>query len=231
MKKIKSTDDLLDLLDSDEETYSVDVVEFSNDVVSFISKYNIKAGENSVKRNLLYKLYKEYSVSPVEMLKFSTVLGEYLPRFTNSRGAWFKLNIEALKVTKELFTLLNANKRKATTSVPTMNHFKYFRDSCNIHEGDKWIEGFILFEVYKRWNKFREKKPILGYPRFLNMLKANFKHRRITENRSEWFRVTTGYKDYVTEDDIKAIRHNRQRKKKARSIPGIETGKESKDKI
>src|ERR1017187_7676534 len=81
IKTLPNEADLSDLLESLKKE---DVVESDNDVVSFLSYFNIKPGDELTASWFLYRLYRGWSKKPVKQRSFSLEISKYLPRNTHS---------------------------------------------------------------------------------------------------------------------------------------------------
>jgi len=214
----KSTEDLLNELESTEEVES-DVVEFSDDVVLFLNKYNIITGDKSVKREVLYKLYKTFSQFPLTKTQFGRIISYYLSSYSNKRGTWYKVNIDAFKINELTFKTISSRKVNKTRNKSYVTHFDDICNKIGLKKGNSWIEGYVIYEIYRKWCKAHDKTPLLGYGTLHDFLCLSFDFRRITSNRSMWFRITDDYKKYITEEEIQKIRKERGNKKKPKYVP------------
>ena len=212
MKKLPSqysTSELLNLLETMDETPELDqetLLEYTNDVVPFISNYKIQPGEVPVTKKLLYKLYNTFSEKPLTQSEFTMRIKEYI----DDRGtAYFYINKDQFAISKHIYQ--ESKKRDITKSLAFQKHFTWFLEEKKVEPGLKWVEGFILYYIYRDFCKERKVKPKLGYKNFHNFLKLHFKFKRVNENRSLWFRVDENIHQLLTEEEKNVIREARKK--------------------
>jgi hypothetical protein len=206
------------LTESEEETQDEapeadEVLEFSNNVVPFLSHYQIIPGEFPVTKSLLYKLYRMYSIDPVPQLVFHRIVGEYLPKYSNRSGRFYRINIDQFKISNEIFKLHQKPKVDKVKSPKWRKRFEAFLKEKNITAGDFWVAGFVIYEIYLDFNRERKKKPVFSYESFHGMLKEYFKNQRKTSNRSLWFKVNETPATYFNREQLNEIQARRSKKK------------------
>lgn len=203
-----SNEELLKLLENAEETEGP--TEYFNDVVPFLVKYNITEGEHSVGKNILYRLYRQYSSNPVKSNVFHTNVSQFVPKRHSDYNVYYLINMSAFKVSKLLYKAFNNNNPNKFTN-KKLNHFRAFLTTHGIERGTAWIEGFVLYEIYKNMYKRMKKKHLLGYDMFHKYLKLNFEYKRKVSNRSLWFGVNKSYKKFISDDEINEVRESRKK--------------------
>jgi len=209
--------ELLDLLNSEDipET-SAQIFDYEDDIVPFMGFYNITPGESHVSKRLIYKLYKTYSKDPLDQHIFNIKMGGFL----GSSNYNFKINVDQFAISKHIYKAEKTIEK--TKSLTYQKHFNWFTSEAKIERGATWLEGFILFYIYKDFCKHRRVNPKLGYVNFHKFLKLHYQYRRVKENRSLWFRVDSNTANTYTEEEKNVIRNSRKEKR------GSEEGKESK---
>ena len=64
-----------------------EILEYENNVVPFLSHYNIQPGEMTVSKKLLYELYKKHVQDPLEPLQFHRIVGKFIGHYSNYSGS------------------------------------------------------------------------------------------------------------------------------------------------
>jgi hypothetical protein len=196
---------LMSVLEDEDSAADNEILESYNDVVPFLTNYNITPGDTPVSKKLLYKLYKTYSTEPMTNIEFAIQVGE----FVEAKNMFYYLNIDNFAVSKHIY--MEQNKIDKTKSLTYQTHYNWFIKEINLQRGMKWIEGFVLFYIYKDFCKARRVNPKLGYNSFHRFLKLHFQFRRKNENRSLWFRVDDNIYNLLTETEKDVLRDARQK--------------------
>jgi hypothetical protein len=207
-----SDEEILALFEAEDSPEPVaEIFEYKDDIVPFLSFYQITPGDTPVKKKLLYKLYKTYSKQPLDELNFNVQAGNYLA----PSNQYYHINIDTFAISKQIYEA--EKKRDKTKSLSYQKHFNWFMEQARVERGRQWIEGFILFYIYKDFCKQRRVHPKLGYVNFHKFLKLHFQYRRVSENRALWFRVDEKTATTFSEEDCDKIRAARAKApKKAR---------------
>lgn len=200
-------EELLDLLDSsDTSNLAQPILEYTNDVVPFLTNYGITPGNTPVSKKLLYKLYKAYSKNPITISDFNTKVGEYI---TDKTTQYYFVNQDNFAISRHIYKEIE--KRDKTKSLTYQKHFNWFLTESELKPGNKWLEGFILFFIYKDFCKSRRINHKLGYLNYHKFLKLHFKYKRIKENRSLWFKVDEKTFNILNEEEKNVIRNARKK--------------------
>lgn len=198
-------EELLELLASeDTPEATVEIFNYEHDIVPFMGFYKITPGDTPVSKKLLYKLYKAYSKEPLDKLRFNIQLGQYV----TARGYHFLLNLDNFAISNHIYK--EEKTRDKTKNTLFQKHFDWFISTAPVQKGSSWVEGFIIFQIYKDFCRERRVNPKLGYVNFHKFLKLNFQSRRIKENRSLWFKVNYDIANKYTEEEKNVIRESRQ---------------------
>jgi hypothetical protein len=202
-----SYEELLNILDSSDPQPKIEqILEYTNDVVPFLTNYGITPGDTPVSKKLLYKLYKAYSKNPIIPVDFNTKVGEYI---TEKSNQYYFINQDNFAISKHIYKEID--KKDKTKSLTYQKHFNWFLTESNIKPGSKWLEGFILFFIYKNFCKSRRINHRLGYLNYHKFLKLHFKYKRIKENRSLWFKVDEETFNILNEEEKNVIRNARKK--------------------
>jgi hypothetical protein len=215
-----SYEELINLLDSNEQEPTNEILEYMNDVVPFLTNYGITPGETPVSKKLLYKLYKTYSKNPIQSFEFNSKVGEYITEKTNQ---YYYINKDNFAISAYIYQ--ESQKKDKTKSLTYQKHFNWFISERQLSSGNKWLEGFILFFIYKDFCKSRRINPKLGYVNYHKFLKLHFQYKRIKGNRSLWFKIDMDTYNLLNEEEKNVIREARQKKgrSKKESRVGTET--------
>lgn len=197
-----------------QEEQVTEILEYNNNVVPFLSHYNIQPGNYPVSKRLLYKLYKNHVDLPLENNSFQRVVSEYLPFYENRNGKFYKINLDQFKVSEYIIKKLNDKKVVKEKSPSYRKHFENFLKQKNIEAGNFWVESFVIYEIYLEFNRNRKKRPLFSYKSFHSMLKTYFKNQRRTSSRVLWFRVNESTSNYFTQEQIDDIKARRSTKKR-----------------
>jgi hypothetical protein len=170
---LASEQELLEALSKDEPAPTVLTSQptFGNDIVSFLSFYDIQLGEDKVTLRMLFHLYKLWSKNPVSRETFAKQMGIYIGK--SIRGYYF-INKGTLKLTEEAFRLVNEQTVNKAKSVPWRRHYEDFLTHHSITTGKYYIESYILFMLYKEYIVTTDRKA-LSYVQFNNLSKVYFK--------------------------------------------------------
>jgi hypothetical protein len=206
-----SYEELINLLGSSEPEPTEQILEYTNDVVPFLTNYGITPGNVPVSKKLLYKLYKTYSKNAILINEFSTKVGEYI---TDKSTLYYYINYDNFAISKYIYS--ETVKRDKTKSLIYQKHFNWFITEKQVKTGSKWVEGFVLFYIYKDFCKSRRVNPKLGYVNYHKFLKLHFQNKRIKGNRSLWFKVDQDTYSILSNEEKNVIREARQKTRRSK---------------
>jgi arginyl-tRNA--protein-N-Asp/Glu arginylyltransferase len=202
-----NTEDLLKQLDTKETVVAQeDSHKYPNDIIPFLTFYNLKEGTNLVRVKLLYLLYTRWSKSPLTRAQFGHQLGNY---FIVDRAAT-RLNETAFNITDKAYRLLLEKSRDRVKAKSWSTHFQNFIKNYDLKPGTYFIESFVLYYLYDSWVYKNKKKQPLSERQFRAFLKLHFENRRITQNRTEWYGVTEDILQHLPEEHLQQLRSGRQ---------------------
>lgn len=212
-----SEEELLELLESEKEKPE-EKLEYKNDVLYFLSVYNIKEGDNRVPNRTIYELYKAWSNDPLNQRTFYRELAGLLPRHPNSKATYYLINESAINLTAKAYKLLQEDKIDVTKSPRYRQNFELFLKETNLKPGNYKLESFILYKIYDNWHYSKKSKAkYLGKYNFIHMLKLYFKKSRIGSTKLAWFSVDKSILNHIDEQQLERIRtayHEKQKKNK-----------------
>lgn len=200
----------------DESVSDLDISKLTDDsVLIFLTHFNIKSGTNAVNSRLIYDLYKKHTLNPVDKRIFSGIVSKYVTSYSNKKGTFYQINMDAFKVTEEILKLKVKKSKSKEKSITYRRSFEKFLSECEITHGQYWLQGFIIYEIYLDYCKNKGlSRPHYSFQTFIQMLKVYFEGSRRTSNRSLWFNVNEKtYKKYTKEqrDEIEARRRKKKR--------------------
>lgn len=202
-------------LSPEESTSSTEeILEYENNVVPFLSHFNILPGETPVSKKLLYHLYKKSVDEPRDTLSFNRIVGQFLGHYRNYSGNFYMINQDQFAISSHIFKLFTQSHITKTKSNTYQKHFLTFCDIKNVTKGTHWVQGFVLYEIYRDFCRDRHKRAAFSYETFFTFLKENFKYKRVNKNRSMWFAVNEEAKNYYTKEQLDDIVEKRRSKKK-----------------
>jgi hypothetical protein len=218
-----SNEKLLELLDT-AKPETADTKASKYDIISFLTHFDIKPGDQLIKARLLYDLYRQWSKHPVPIALFGSEVTKYLLVHSYGRNTFYKLNQEAFKLSEKAFKLMSSRKINKPKSPRFRQHFENFLKHYGLKGGTVWIEGYVLFYLYDKWVYNINKSKPFGYNTFLQMCKLYFKHKRRTTSQMEWYAVDAGIKKLLSEETMneirlgKKLRDEREEKRKNKKI-------------
>lgn len=207
----KSKEELLELLESAPEARGGVKVEYRNNVIQFISQYNIIEGENSVPEKTLFRLYKAATKYSVKADEFARLFSEIFPRFKTPDGGYYKINLDAINVSQEILKITNEKKIDKTKNLQYVRTFERFTSKYGIEPGNNYIEGFVLYALFCKPYKRSGRNIPLGYRTFINFCRLYFQEKRVGSNRIVWFGIGKGITNHVTVEEIIKIRKRKKR--------------------
>lgn len=204
-----SDEELMNALDSAGEAApeTEEILEHNNDVIPFLSHYKIEPGEMAVNKKLLYRLYKQYySKDPLSSRQFHYLVGQFLGYYYNYSGGFYRINQDQFKLSAYMFKEHRKKTIDKTKSNAYRKHFEAFLERKEIEKSSKYIEGYILHDIYKQYCKeIGLTTPKLGRDNFHKMCKLFFKHKRNGDSRVNMYAVETK----LTKEEIDAIKAGR----------------------
>lgn len=167
LNNLLDEEELLKALESEGTT-----TESDDDVVQFISQFEIKPGENPLRRGVLYPIYNKWSKTPVTFNSFN----KSISRFFKSNTRYIFINLDLIKISK---IILNQKIKKRPQnrlhSSRYQEHFANFCKEYEIRKGDFYISWSALMYHYKKWvEKSNSKINIRHGKTFIDFCKANF---------------------------------------------------------
>lgn len=160
------TQDLLKLLETN-STIELKPIKkakqvFTDKVHSFISKYNIKPGENPVLSKTLYKLFNlefpEYGIQ-----RFTRRMKYLLPFDTIKKNTLFLIDKDILDISKSVEKLVfKTNNKVIAKKRNYKRHIEAYIKFFKLSPGQNAISFIILDDLYDRWTYKTKKKKIFG---------------------------------------------------------------------
>lgn len=180
----------------------------SNDILRFMSTFDLKPGKELIKTTALYYIYTQWSHEVVTRETFTRRLSNHIP---NDR-AYFKINLNAINLEKS--TLEHAQKvtNPKTKSKNWKIHIENFLTKFDIKNGGYWIEDFQLYYLYDKWCYEIKKKGQLNLKQFGLLLDLYIDKKRRTKDKVDWYKVDKNIIDYLSNEKQLSIREARMKK-------------------
>lgn len=215
MRKLPTTasdEELLAILGDDTNLQNTPLkIDYRNDIIEFLSVYNIKPGDDRVKNTTLYNLYKLWSKTPVNQITFSRNLFELFPTIRYGTSHAVCINKTAIKLKEESWKILKPmDKRKYPG---WKKHFELYLNKYSIKKGRFFVKSSVLYNLYDQWRfkvqKYIKRRP-LGSIQFINFCKLYFNCKII--NGSSWFGVDRSIQQHLTKEIINNMNTKKERK-------------------
>lgn len=200
-----SEQELLDIIGSKQP---VKVYVYPDDVMEFISVYNLKSGQEPVTTKLLYKLYTFWSKDPVLRRRFTHTLTDLFPSSATNKSVVILLDKPALNLKQEAYNYVKEQDK--TKDKGWMEHFEKYLYFYSLKSGSFFIKDSVLYKLYSRW--YGKKRRPLGFKQFNNFCKLYFFSEIIKKNY--WFAVDPSIKNHLDEELIKEMRKKSADQKK-----------------
>lgn len=174
-----------------------------NDVLDFISVYNIQSGTHKVASNLLYKTYQMWSQNPLPAKAFTYEMQDFFPLIES----YYSLNKDPLELKK---LLIEYRTPKSKTKMPQwQKHFNEFVEHYSLKRGRLLVKNKVLYNLYDKW-VYENKKQSLNSYQFNRFCKSHFKSKKIRDDR--WYLIKPTIIDHLSPELRNQIRfQNRNR--------------------
>ncbi len=217
MNKIKpitqiSDEDLLKSLEDNKDVKEEINALYSNDILDFISYFNLQQGEERVSSRLLYKIYKSWSKVKISKKSFVSHLGSFFSLSRNSMEHMILLNMSYNPLLKKSLSII---KRKVKTRRRFYKeHFENYLSKYNIKKGSFFVKSSVLYNLYDKWIYTFKKRNPLSSNQINDFFKLfNFKTKLI--ERDYWFGLDKSIIEHLTKDNINEMRNNVKETNKA----------------
>lgn len=148
------------------------------DLYLFVSTFSIEEGENQVYAQLLWQLYKAWSIQPVKYAKFRKFIKAAVPSLFNT----LFINRKSFNISEDLEKQLTSRIKFKVKYDSQNKHFTNFLKKHIIEDGGTWVPASLLFETYRIWVKRIRKANTLGPEQFESFCKHYLK---FTESNPE----------------------------------------------
>lgn len=193
-----SEKELLDIVAN--EPSKIKVYSWPNDVLEFISVYNLKTGEERIIGKLLYKLYKLWSKNPINKKTFVSTLTDLFPSMQNGPNLAILLDKKALDLKQEAYNYVKP--RSKVKDKGWIEHFQKYLSNYSIKKGSFFVKDIVLYKLYSQL--FNKKHNPLGLVQFNNFCKMYFTTKLIKKNY--WFGLNETIQNHLTEELINEMR-------------------------
>ena len=177
----KRDEELLKLLDT---TFSVKEEQTeTNNILLFISTFGLEQGEEKVNVEVLYQLYKYWTITPLGFKKFHKLILNYFTPTPKSKKIVL-LNTPTLFLSKEALKLLKnkANTHQKKDFIYFKQHFTSFLKYYDLKEGNELTDLDTLFALYNNWSHYKNRRNwgFLTFKQLCNVILPNIKTKKGT---------------------------------------------------
>lgn len=208
-----STEELLESVSKEPEKKTEETFQLP-EILDFLSVFKISRGDYQITSKLLFKLYTKWSKHPISFKAFSMEISDYLEKYQIRNQYGYLINIQDSVLTEDVLKSLDV-KKEVTDSVYLRQHYESFLKYCNIKSSNSnYIEGFLLYELYKKWSKYNRSKNPLSYSTFLKFARLFLPQERMTENRTNWFGISKKPEELFDPVELDFLRKKQNAKEK-----------------
>lgn len=199
MKKLITEATTEELLEIAKGTSDIELhVDTGNDVLDFISFYRLKKGPHLVTKQLLYKLYRQWSQTPLTAKTFSREMA----LFITTNKTTFSINVAECSILQQTLEKL----KDKTKSKLYKTHFDNYLKKYNIKKGTFFVKDTVLYNLYDKWTYGIRKRNPLGIGNFNKFCKLYFKY--VIKGRSYWFSIDKSIISHLSENDKNQLKGN-----------------------
>lgn len=176
--------------------------EAPNDVLSFLSTFNIRDGNERIRRTTLYNIYKAWSISPIPKKSFHFQVSQYIPIATN----YYNINQNAIRLTYDAYRNFKKTKSKAKSKV-WVSRIEDFLNFNAIKDGPLWLEIDILYFLYDKFEYERgniHSKSKLTKKYFEKILDVFLKHK--TTEKSKMYAVSDNIRNMFQSGQLERMK-------------------------
>lgn len=184
----------------------------ANDVLGFVSFYNIQPGPNTVTQETVWRLYQAWSSNPVKRLVFARRINPFIQTISRGQSRCYLLNESTLNLSNKTLKLLSSHIQDKRKNPHYKRHFEAYLNFYKFNEkvDGTWIESNVLFYLYDKWTYRNNCKNPLGRQTFVSFCKTYLgtprRVRKITDSKVLFFQVNSNLYRHITEKEIKEIR-------------------------
>jgi hypothetical protein len=204
MAKIKTlteldTNDLLKVLEGN--TRKVSNLNYKNDVLDFLSTYQIENGDNGIVFNLIYEVYRKWSNKPLGNRAFCYELRKLLPYLPYGNNNLYMVNKPRdFFLQKTLSKKLNKTKSKSW-----FKHFEVFIQKYDLKSGSFYIKDIVLYNLYDKSIYESNKKARLSVSNFVKFCRLFFFKPKFIKGH-EWFGVNNNVIEHLSSDLLELMK-------------------------
>ncbi len=204
-------DELLDLLDQESPEIKEEAfIKDDDEVLGFISYYNIKPGENRVSVTLLKELFRKWTNSSISSDLFFKEFSKYFTRYCDAKRAYYGLNLDSLALAEKAKKVL-LKKPNRTKSKTAKLHFEGFLGHYNISEGNLWVSLSSVYVLYNKWTTTKSaSKTTLSKASLRKFMDLYFESKKAMNKI--WFKLNNEIRDHFY--DFKGLTDNGKEKNK-----------------
>lgn len=172
-------------------------------VLDFVSKYNIKSGNNEVESKILFELFK-IDYPDVGLKSFIFQLKRILPYKRPRNIVLFQIDKNSMEITNSVKQHYLAPKNQISRQRNMKRHIEGFMKYFKIKPGNNAVNFKIIADLYDRWTyKFKKKK--VSDQTLSTLLKLYLEFYKASNNTDRYFKVHDDIFTVVSERQLKNI--------------------------
>lgn len=169
-----SLEELLQAASEQDQTNIIDDGVFDNDIPSFIIQYQLKAGDKVAHSDLLYRIYKKYSSSPVNRFHFTREFSLYFPR----KEGYYLINKDPSELIADLSLAIKKRRSPRIRQKATKIQFQAFLNKYEIDKGEEWIEFHVIAHFYDKWIYEAKRKRAIKLADLVTLMRVFFDNKK-----------------------------------------------------
>jgi hypothetical protein len=191
-------EELLKALEGTTDAPAASPTDYHNDVLAFLSHYNIQNGPEKVSKTLIKKIYNEWSENPISKDKLENELTKLL----QSDARYYHLNQRSINLAASAYKYLSENKTiKKVKSPHYKKHFETYLNHYGIKRGKVWIPVFVLFHLYDKWIYGNKRNRGLTKDYFQQFCNLYFERKRV-DMTYYWYGVDETIYNHITKEQV-----------------------------
>lgn len=193
----------------------------------FLHNFNIVPGNEPIKKNVMWAIYKAWARNPIKRKDFMAQLNSYFPdntTVTNKQGTIY-INVNAAKLAFEVFTKFKRLNQRLKQK-PANDKLDNFLNYYHITDGSYWLEDYLLYFLYDKYS-YRVLKINPNTPLYLSKVVfnglCNVRFEKAQKNGTMFYAVNENVIKLYEPGQLERMRKEHAKEEKAKSKIRIRT--------
>jgi hypothetical protein len=169
-----SLEELLQAASEQDQNSIIDDGVFESDIPSFIIRHQLKAGDRVAHPDLIYRIYKTHSSSPVSKVYFTREFSLYFPR----KSGYYLINKDPSELIADLSTAIKRRRSPRIRQKATKLQFQSFLNKLEVDKGEEWIEFHVIAHFYDKWIYETKRKRAIKLADLVTLMRVFFQNKR-----------------------------------------------------